>query len=145
MYNVDLENMIIDSDKERKEALSMYGKCSPQVLDRWFICEEFDRSSFPKEHPCYDDSQKKWFEKLKFEHADQEILGFVSPMPKVYVDILEIWEYSKIAKGIPSKVKQLQLNTKIYEELFFQHSKEKNGNLILFASICLELFHILMK
>ena len=63
VYNVDLEKMIIDSDKERKEALSMYGKCSPQVLDRWFICEEFDRSSFPKEHPCYDDSQKKWFEK----------------------------------------------------------------------------------
>ena len=27
VYNVDLEKMIIDSDKERKEALSMYGKC----------------------------------------------------------------------------------------------------------------------
>ena len=71
---------------------------------------------FQKIHPCYDNSQKKWFEKLKFEHADQEILGFVSPMPKVYVDILEKWEDSMIAKGIPKKVKELQLNTEMYEE-----------------------------
>ena len=53
---------------------------------------------------------------MKFEHADQEILGFVSPMPKVYVDILEKWEDSMIAKGIPKKVKELQLNTELYEE-----------------------------
>jgi len=47
--------------------------------------------------------RKKWFEKLKFEHADQEILSFVSPMPKVYVDILEKWEDSMIAKGLPKE------------------------------------------
>jgi hypothetical protein len=116
VYNVDLEKMIADSDKERKELISKYGKCSPQVIDRWFLCEDFDRSSFPKEHPCYDDSQKKWFDKLKLEHADQLILVFVSPMPKLYVDILEEWEDSMITKGIPKKIKELQLNTELYEE-----------------------------
>ena len=123
VYNIDLEKMITDSDKERKEAISKYGKRSPQVLDRWFLCEDFDRSSFPKEHPCYDDSQNKWFEKLKFEHADQQILGFISPMPKVYVDILEKWEDSKIAKGIPKKAKELQLKTEMYEECIFSAFK----------------------
>ena len=98
VYNVDFLNMISKSLEERRELINKYGERSPEVLDRWFLCEDFDLSNFPKDHPCYDTSQKKWFEKLKFEHPEQLILGFVSPMPKVYVDILEKWEDSKIAQ-----------------------------------------------
>ena len=58
-------------------------------------------------------------------HAVQEILGFVSPMPKLYVDILEKQEDSKIAKGIPKKVKELQLNTELYEECILSAFQRK--------------------
>ena len=40
VYNADLKKMIIDSDKERKELISKYGKYSPEFLDRWFLCED---------------------------------------------------------------------------------------------------------
>ena len=116
VYNIDLQEMIANSLIERRCMIAVYGKHSLKVLDKCFLCEEFDLSSFPDNHICKDTGQGKWLEKLKFEHADQEILGFVSPMPKVYVDILEKWEDSKIAKGIPKKVKELQLNTEMYEE-----------------------------
>ena len=80
IYNVDFYKRIADIINERNEMVEKYGKRSLEVLDRYFLCEEFDCSNFPKEHPCNDISQKKWFEKLKFEHAEQEILGFISPM-----------------------------------------------------------------
>ena len=37
-------------------------------------------------------------------------------MPKVYVDVLEIWDDSKIAKGIPTKKKEMELKTQMYKD-----------------------------
>ena len=64
----------------------------------------------------YDCSQNKWFEKLKFEHPDQEILEFFSPMLKVYVYVLEKCDDSMIAKGIPMKMKELKIRTQMYKD-----------------------------
>ena len=46
VYNEDLSEMIAKSLIERRCMIAMYGKSSPQVLDRWFLCEDFDLSTF---------------------------------------------------------------------------------------------------
>ena len=37
-------------------------------------------------------------------------------MPKVYVDVLEKWDDSMIAKGIPMKMKELKIKTQMYKD-----------------------------
>ena len=37
-------------------------------------------------------------------------------MPKVYVDVLEIWDDSMIAKGIPTKKKEMEIKTQMYKD-----------------------------
>ena len=110
--------MIANSLTEKRCLIATFGKHSPEVLNRYFLCEEFDLSNFAEHHICRDTTQKKWFEKVKFEHPEQDILEFISPMPKVYVDVLEIWEASKFAKGIPIKIKELKISTEMYKDVY---------------------------
>ena len=75
------QEKIADSLKEKKSAIEEFGKES--IVDRYFLCDEFDLSNFPKGHPCFCDENTKWFMRLKFEHAPHRILKTISPMPKV--------------------------------------------------------------
>ena len=61
--------------------------------------------------------------RLKFEHAPHRILKTISPVPKVYVDIIENETDNKVLKGIPKKIKENIFKAEMYEQCVLE-SKE---------------------
>jgi hypothetical protein len=123
LYEEDLYADIVKSQQEKEELISKFGKMSHEVLDRDFLCDEYDRSNFPKNHPCYNDKMVKWFEKLNFEYAEQYIRMMSSPETKVYVDVPEKWLAEFRMKGVPKFIRDSLLEASDFEFIVLQGLK----------------------
>ena len=60
-YNVNPEEEILKSVKLREDMIKKYGKKSKEVLDTYFLCDEFDRSTFPKNYNFFSNEKRGLF------------------------------------------------------------------------------------
>ena len=124
-YNVDIYDDIAKSLKQKKELIEKYGKKSVEVLDTYFLCDEFDLSTFPSDHPCYCADQEGWFGKFKFEKAGDRIKGTYSVGDKAYIDDYEKFGEHKVLAGVKKEEKKKMITLKRFKECLLQSNFSK--------------------
>ena len=78
-----------------------------------------DFSDYPKDHPCYNEEQKKKIGYLKDEMNSKQICEFVGLKPKMYI-IRSEEKLSKRAKGVKKSVLQNEIDfTNYFDCLFY--------------------------
>ncbi|XP_039296247.1 uncharacterized protein LOC120355032 isoform X2 [Nilaparvata lugens] len=80
----------------------------------------FDTSNFPKNHPCYNEENKKVIGKFKDENGGRIITEFIGLQAKMYSFIFSNCEEKKVAKGVPKSAQRNQLQFKLYKKCLFE-------------------------
>ena len=94
--------------------IEKYGKKSVEVLDTYFLCDEFDLHTFPENHPCYCSDQEGWFGKFKFEFdkvAGDRITGTYSITDKGYIDDYAKYGEHKVLAGVKKEEKKKKISS----------------------------------
>ena len=124
-YNVDIYSDIKKSLLQKKELIDKYGKKSVEVLDTYFLCDEFDLSTFPQNHQCYCPDQEGFFGKFKFEKAGNRIKGTYSVGDKAYIDDYENIGENKVLAGVKKEEKKNKISLKRFKECLLQKNFSK--------------------
>ena len=105
--------------------IEKYGKKSVEVLDTYFLCDEFDLHTFPENHPCYCSDQEGWFGKFKFEKQEIELRGTYSITDKGYIDDYEKFGEHKVLAGVKKEEKKKKITLKRFKECLLQKNFSK--------------------
>jgi hypothetical protein len=82
----------------------------------------FDTSDFPKDHPCFSDTNKKVLGKFKDELSGKQILSFVGLRAKMYSLLIEGGSEKHKAKGISKPVTKKLISHQDYLDALYQRS-----------------------
>ena len=85
--------------------------------------DEYDFSDYPKEHPLYDETNKKVIGKMKDECAGVPISEYIGLRPKLYSVLRADEQVIKKAKGTKKYVIKKQINFKNYRDALFNKKK----------------------
>ena len=91
--------------------------------------DEYDFSDYPKDHPLYDETNKKVLGKMKDECAGTPIAEYIGLRPKLYSILRADEQLIKKAKGVKKYVIQKQINFENYKDALFnkqQYTHEMN-------------------
>ena len=124
-YNVDIYADLTLSLKHKHSLIEKYGKKPVEVLDTYFLCDEFDLSTFPEGHPCCCLDQEGWFGKFKFENAGDRIRGTYSLIDKGYIDDYEKLGEHKIVAGVKKEEKKKNITLNRFKECLLQEDFSK--------------------
>lgn len=85
--------------------------------------DEYDFSDYPKEHPLYDETNKKVIGKMKDECAGVPISEYIGLRPKLYSVLRADEQVIKKAKGTKKYVIKKQINFENYRDALFNKKK----------------------
>ena len=85
--------------------------------------DEYDISDYPKDHPLYDETNKKVIGKMKDECAGTPIAEYIGLRPKLYSVLRADEQLIKKAKGVKKYVIKKQINFENYKDTLFNKQK----------------------
>ena len=119
---MDIYDDIAKSLKKKKEIIEKYWKKSVEVLDSYFLCDEFD---IPSDHSCYCADQEGWFGKFKFAKAGDRIKGTYSVGDKAYIDEYVKFGEHQVLAGVKKEEKKKMITLKRFKECLLQSNFSK--------------------
>ena len=94
----------------------------------------YDFSEYPKDHPLYDETNKKVIGKMKDETNSKPIIEFVGLRPKMYSVLLEKDKNKATAKGV-KKSAMKNIKHKDYKRCIFSNAIEDQQQKVSFNLI----------
>ena len=87
------------------------------------IKEDYDFSDYPKDHPLYDETNKKVIGKMKDECAGTPIAEYIDLRPKLYSVLRADEQLINKAKGVKKYIIKKQINFENYKDALFNKKK----------------------
>ena len=85
--------------------------------------DEYDFSDYPKDHPLYDETNKKVIGKMKDECASAPVAEYIGLRPKLYSILRADENLIKGAKGVKKYVIKKHINFDNYKDALFNKQK----------------------
>jgi hypothetical protein len=105
-YNVNPDEEILKSVKLREDMIKKYGKKYKEVLDTYFLCDEFDSSTFPKNDPLFSNEKRGWFGLFKKEEPEKMMTEVASTTDKGYIDNFLLGKPNVVLAGCKKDMKE---------------------------------------